>query len=90
MSYGFKVTCSAGQLSVTSDGPQYVPDGTWSISGHSDETSQSLAAYQLDTTGRTVVGATASAMAQARKSPAAEQAPADSGAAPAAPTEGSQ
>jgi hypothetical protein len=34
MSYSFVVKAEGGQLTVTSDSPQYIPDGQYYISGH--------------------------------------------------------
>lgn len=56
MSFNFKVIAKDGQLTVEdSGGLMHVPDGYFSISGHEDAVTTSLAASRINAAGATVV-----------------------------------
>ena len=78
MSYVFKIEKKDGQLTVTCDAPQYVPDGIWTVNGHMVEPGggmNSLYVSQAQPNGALIMNASAGAQVPAvQPAPAAQEA----------------
>jgi hypothetical protein len=60
MSYSFSVEKKNGAVTVTGGEQEYVPEGTWFLSGHEDDSSTSVSVRRCDGDGKTLIQAIAS------------------------------